>query len=680
MDVVIDEHGQSNWLASAGTDDNTVLPRMFVQIDNAAVCLIDERRKLRVCLPNASFESRWESTAREYRFTGTAARGSVQQDQRNFPLDNLALKGALTSAGLHIQSLRVASGGSTVDMSGVLSAGARPVLDASATLTLDAGELARSAGLGFESSGIANARVVARGPLDAPLIDIDLGSDGIGFTDVHLSRPAMQATLDSSAGHFTIRNFSTQVFSGELRAKGTVCIRDTECRSEMAASLNSVNTRLLARALGATGVASRTAGMRVTASWNGLDWRLARVSGVAQSSSANISFAVTSDARVLRASLKSLLRGSTAVEGRLDVGLADKSLSGNLRGSTDRMRELRQQIAEHIDKPPAWLTQTDLDGAVQWTAALGGTLVRPRFSITAAARSITVDRWRDLEFDLAADYNAGRLAIGSASLKWQGQRLTAQGEIAGISARSPLRLHADIQDVSFAPLLGNLGYGNTLEGSAAGNVWIGGTVGRPDAVATLNLGHGTAFGEQFSTAGLKVHLQQGASVTGEFFADQNHSDGSSGRVEANGSLNIDTKRYTAEVSGEDLRPVALRLPGDLQLGGAFGFKGQGSGTLEDPTFHIGIDGREITVGSSKVGEVHASLEAAGDRATVLVDAPALHVRAKSLIGMAGLWPLEFTLDAKDTKLDLPGAPSVRCHHSGERTARTTGRTQSLGSS
>ena len=206
-------------------------------------------------------------------------------------------------------------------MSGVLSAGARPVLDASATLTLDAGELARAARLGFESSGIANARVVARGPLDAPLIDIDLGSDGIGFTDVHLSRPAMQATLDSSSGHFTIRNFSTQVFSGELRAKGTVCIRDTECRSEMAASLNSVNTRLLARALGATGVASRTAGMRVTASWNGLDWRLARVSGVAQSSSATISFAATSDARVLRASLKSLLRGATAVEGRLDVGL-----------------------------------------------------------------------------------------------------------------------------------------------------------------------------------------------------------------------------------------------------------------------------------------------------------------------------------------------------------------------
>ena len=143
-------------------------------------------------------------------------------------------------------------------------------------------------------------------------------------------------------------------------------------------------------------------------------------------------------------------------------------------------------------------------------------------------------------------------------------------------------------------------------------------------------------------------------MTGELFADQNGTATDPADVSRRTDhwKQIDTKRYDGRGLGEDLRPVALRLPGDLQLGGAFGFKGQGSGTLEDPAFHIGIDGREITVGSSKVGEVHASLEAAGDRATVLVDAPALHVRAKSLIGMGRFWPLEFTLDAKDTKLDF----------------------------
>ena len=74
---------------------------------------------------------------------------------------------------------------------------------------------------------------------------------------------------------------------------------------------------------------------------------------------------------------------------------------------------------------------------------------------------------------------------------------------AGPRPESPLRLYADIQDVSFAPLLGNLGYGNTLEGSAAGNVWIGGTVSRPDAVATLTLATGRLSESSFRVPALR---------------------------------------------------------------------------------------------------------------------------------------------------------------------------------
>ena len=92
-----------------------------------------------------------------------------------------------------------------------------------------------------------------------------------------------------------------------------------------------------------------------------------------------------------------------------------------------------------------------------------------------------------------------------------------------------------------------------------------------------------------------------------------------GRVEASGSLAVDSGQYTVEAAGTNLR-LDAPLPGGQSLTGVFKLSATGEGTLADPCLTAEVTGSAVKFGNREIGALTVNVEA-GNRQGAFASPP-----------------------------------------------------------
>ena len=634
--------GRSNWPSFSGAKGGGEPVGPAISITSGELSVQDGRHRLSLHLPLGRSSAVWDPAKHEYRILCGSAGGSLQWNEVRLALDQVQLKSALAKSGFSVESLQLVSGGSRVDVSGALS-GSPARIDARANLDLDARHISRAAGSTVPAEGHVRVELSAAGPVDAVLVKAQVSGDRIVVRGTSASDVGADAVFDAATGELQIRSVSAKLFSGQLTGSARMSTGDSRRRSEFTAKLAGVNPAQAARAFGSGTLPAGRAAAAVTGGWPGMNWRLAAVTGIAQFGAATLNFKAAGDPGSIRASIDASLGDGAATHGDIALRLAGRGLSGELSGTVASLARTIGDLERLLDRPAGSLTQPAVDGSAQWSTALEGTLAHPSASVHAGVDGLSIGAWKGADGQVDAHYAPDRIDIRRAHLAWGGQEVEVKGEIGGASPGAPVEMEGTVKGRSLGPLFEALGTAKYVEAAASGSIRVTGTVADPAVATTLDLAGLTALGEQFPRTTVDAGWRNGELKLNSLRAEQSSDSGTPGRIEANGSLEPGTGRYTLNVAGRNFRPAAVR--------GIFQAEAHGTGTLTDPTLTAQVTGSDVEAGGVKVGELRGELVAKDHRARALVSAPALNVRAISTVVMDGPWPFELALDAQHTNLN-----------------------------
>ena len=644
---VTDRNGRTNLPPLGGSGGGGGQPAgPAVIVTNGQLYLQDDRNGLVLDLRGAQISTGWSTAQKAYSIALQTSAGRLQWNALRLPLELVRVKSSITGAGISLETLRVVSGDTLIEASGALS-GSPARLDASASLNLDSRMVMEALAAKIPLKGALEARVTASGPLDALLLSAALRSPLLTIDKIRLNRPEIAARFDTKTGEVQVRELSAGLFSGQARVRGSLWTGAKKGRSELTADVLGIDAAQAAAAFGAEGIPSRRAAIQLRASCPGLDWRASQASGTLQVAPATVAFRAALNKNTIHTTLDT----SLGLQGDVGINLANRSLTGALGGTVTSVAALGGQLEQILDRPAGSLLPGGLDGTARWNASLGGTLAAPTATVGLEANGISVGGLSGAEAQLETRYAPGQIQVDRAQINWQGQQVTAKGEIGGTEADSPLNLTAAVVSPSIAPVLKQLGIAAPIEGDLAGDVRLTGTIGQPVVDAAFHAGTLSAYGERFSRADIQARWQEGTLTVSRLLAEQDHASGDPGRLDVSGSLDIGSSRYAAHVSAKNLIPPPGPVTGNFDLAAS------GEGTLSDPVFQAEVAGTDVRAGEFEFGEVKAAVDSSAHRANVQVGIPALNAQASATLAMEKAWPFEFKLETRDTSLRTPTAAS-----------------------
>jgi autotransporter translocation and assembly factor TamB len=620
-----------------------------VIITSAEILVQDERSGLLVQIPAARASADWNASSRTYGIGIETSGGRLQWRDLTLPIDGLQLKSAMAGCRLSVESLRITSGASVAEIAGTLN-GSPATIQAAATLDTDSRFVGQALALKPQPSGPLHVQVTATGPLDRLQLSGELRSPRLSIGKVFLQNPALDAAFDTGNGELRIRSLSAGLFSGQLRATGILSTAAKRGRSEIKATLAGVSPRQLADAFGASGFPSRPATLQVTAWCTGLDWQKTKASGTVRLATAEVGFDATLDQTRIHALLDTSMGENASVHGDVAIDAENQSVAGALSGSVTSLAQLGGQIESVLEQPPGTVTLAGLDGSVRGTSTLGGTIKAPSASVHLQGSRLSFDGWNGIELDLDANYATEQIEIERAQVFWNGQHITATGEVGGTSADAPLKLQAAFASSSVAPVLHQLGVSAPVEADLSADIRIAGTISHPSAEAALHADAISVNILSLSGAAADARWENGILTVSRFTARQDHGSTAPGQVHLSGSFEPASGRYAGNVAATNFFAPELKPGGGPLLTGAFDITADGEGTLAAPNFHAQIAGQEIRAGEYDLGSVRVGVEATGQRGTARVDIPELHTIATSTVELKDAWPFEFAIDATDTYL------------------------------
>jgi outer membrane protein assembly complex protein YaeT len=619
-----------------------------IAITNADISVDDESSGVSIRLPSAGASARWDTSARTYRIAVETSGGELQWRDLRLPIDYVQLKSAMAGCGFSVESLRIVSGGSKAEFAGALNS-SPSVLQATGSLDLDSRGLQQALQLTVRPAGRLQGQLSAAGPLDGLKLAGDFRLPQLAIGRVLLQRPSLDATFDTSSGELGIRSLSAGLFAGQLRATGNLWTGAKPGRSEVKVNLAGASPRQAGEAFGTSSFPSVPATLQLTASCSGLDWRHARASGTIRSTPAEISFDATLNQSRMHALLDTSVGDNAKAHGDVVIDLDNESIAGGVRGDVSSTAQLGSSIENALNRPPGTFAPAGLDGSMNWTSTLSGTIRTPSASLQLHGSQLRFDNWKDIVLDVDAHYSPQKIEIGRAEVSWQGQQISAKGEIGGTSADAPLNLQASLTSPSVVGVLRQFDVAVPVEAGLSGDVRIAGTVTHPSAEGTLHADTVSVWRETLSRVSVQVRWQDGILAVSKLTASQDHGSAAPGQLELSGSLEPANGRFTANVEAKNLFPPEAQ-PGGLAVSGAFDLTAKGDGTLSDPHLKSDITGRNVRAGEIPLGDMSGRMEATAHHAQIQFHLPALNTHATATIGIEKAWPFEFELDGKSTRL------------------------------
>ncbi|MCW5978886.1 MAG: translocation/assembly module TamB domain-containing protein [Bryobacteraceae bacterium] len=521
-------------------------------------------------------------------------------------------------------------------------------LDLTASVELALAEAARMAKVSEPVEGRARAEATVQGPLDNLRIagNINVSQVAVrGLRDLSL-------VADAALADGRLRLDSMQVTSpmGAITGAGDLALAEGKGESRIEARVERLRLQPLTRELDSPVMVASALSGTLQATMNELDWRTAagtanlrlEASGPVAKDTLPVAGTLLVEGRNqdFTAEIRQLSALGSTVNGV--IRLRDlKGLSGQVRASAGDLERLSSELNAFLQTDAA----PPLGGSLELTADLGGAIEAPRAAVRLASSNLSVHDLHDITLRAAADYSPDKVDLRELRLEWQGQAVTAAGNV-GLKGDSPeLNIDAQVAQASIADILRGLGQDVPVEGTFDLTAQIRGTANEPAGQASLQTGPLSAYGEPFQglTAQAQLAGQQLELTLLELRKE-------SGRLAATGRYGLDTRAYEVEAAADGLELTGLSLPDQPPIRGVLHLNASGAGSVDDPSLEANLKLASVQFGERDLGDIAADARVENRQAVVRLNAPGFALAADAAIGTEAPYPVEFTLEAKGTDL------------------------------
>ena len=505
----------------------------------------------------------------------------------------------------------------------------------------------------------------AQGPLAAPEVTLDLGSDGLAWST--LGELSLEVRAAVSGPIATLEFFRATLAGGEV--SGAAHLRlDDEGASRVDAQFTDLNLGLLASI--APDLPVRLAAVAdgdVALEWTGLDLTtaLGTVSTRLRDSTADtgaLDLTGRLDLELEREtwtlSLDQRIAETVALLGdingrRVDGDLAASTLIGRASlDVSDLPNALRRLRAAGLDIDGEIAER--VRGAVSATFDLGGTLNAPRATGTleasdlwvddigpgiahagfdATSMEILLDPWR---LDIGPNSMGGSLVLGLGANTVNGSVTAALPQLAALALGLP---------AEWRP-----------EGSAQLDAELGGTLDSPTVRLMLSAQDLRVAGQTFRTVQSNVELANRIVTVDELELVQD-----AGRLTATGRYEIASERYSFDAVGDNFNVLPILSPGaettgdiaahdTIPLDARFDLRISGEGTIASPNARGVAQFSRLGWNGYRLGAARADVVL--ENGTARIEATVPSVNATLMASVALDAPRSFTATASALEADL----------------------------
>lgn len=451
---------------------------------------------------------------------------------------------------------------------------------------------------------------------------------------------ASDFSWDATAERLTLDKAHVDTPFGTATGTASLAVGDANAESTIIAQASGWNVAKVARSFRVDAPIASTASGTLRWTWTGTDLLRGRATSNITLTPLRIDSAeqVPVGARLT----------ATVAGGRFSVNASDgQSPYTTFRGSLScRVNGTACDGTLRGDAPLP--KESPLQGTLGWSAVVEGSLADPSAVATIAASDLTAGLYQGISLTGEASYSEKLLQVQSAVLTWQGQRLSATGEVS--LANDPPTLSARIEGdgLLVKELVDPWEPGLNVNGTAGIVATLSGPLEKPEVVADIS-GAGLEYlGEAVGSLAARLRYA-GTEVT----VDSLKVTQPDGELTASGNVSLETRAIEAELQSKTLRVPLFELANGETAHALIDLTAEASGTLDDPNVSALGELRGVRIGSYRGGRITTALSIADRRATLDWRSPRIGGRGRVEFGFDGDQPFKITAVTKDSDI-VPG--------------------------
>ena len=582
-----------------------------LHIGTLSLTVADKSAGVTLDLPYGGLDASWQAS--QYRLAyRTLGKGRFQSVDYSAPLDRVIVDAKVTADALVLQDSSVYSGNSaiTVDRARLGFAGAD--LAAAGSATIDAAQFFRN------TSGRASASFILSGNASSPSASLRVTSDAVKNGDFQLQKIALAARYHD--GTVEIADAYGLTFGARVHLRGLMDARRSPVSTHASMEIDGFR------------IASLPAKARLEATCAGTDWRNSRLSGVLRiANDAQVAFQGRLEGDQLALSLDANSSAGIGAQGATQIGITNRSLSGELRG---RIESVGRAI--EVVRIPA---PVPLNGSLDWRLKLGGNLSHPAVAFTAGSTDLSLPAVTTASLALAGAYDSSGIRLDSLRLRSGAQEISASGTV---GPDMSLQIGGVLKDLSVGSLLDAAAGFRGAGGSASGNFTLRGTPSQPQINARVGVSGLQAYGQQLGRLDARVDFHDDT-LSVERLQLRQPEGGVTGEVEASGAVDFTTHRFQFSAKGADLHVEQSALRGAVSV------TAEGNGSFDHPEVKLVAEASQVVTGTFPIGGLNAEVKYDGAQATAVLTAPELNASAHVEVQASGGYPATFEIVSTGTQ-------------------------------
>src|SRR5438552_10921118 len=415
--VVVDEQGRDNLPhpPKKESSETDYLIEKF-QATGGSVEFEDRRQQIHAVLPRWQLAIHGNTATKEHDIRlETQQPGTVSFQQRSLPIGGLTAEILLQKNAADIRKLELRLQDSTVTLAGKLDNFKDPRYDFKAETDLALGSLAQFAGVQQRIGGTVHASLTATGPLSQSVVTARLDGQNISLDRFDKLNLKADTAYEAAAQRVQLRSFNVFSTAGTIQGKASIALNTKVGDSTLNAAFRELDLarfspRVASRATGDVAAhwpalafeqAAGTATIRLAATRSAPAKDVIPVSGVIHARGGRDSMVI---------GVSSLDALNAQVTGQITLA-NQRTLGGDVHLNAPDLTATVAGAEVFLGRAPGTLIGTNVGGAMQGDAKLGGTTQNPTAAVTLDSPGVQAGTLTGITVHAVADYNPSRVAI-----------------------------------------------------------------------------------------------------------------------------------------------------------------------------------------------------------------------------------------------------------------------------
>ena len=660
--LVVDENGGDN-IPHPPKNPNASETDFLIEklrLSGGSLHVEERRQKIDVVLPSWQVAIDGGRLTKEQDIRLDAQQpGRITFQQRSLAIRSLNAEVVTKKNALDVRNVKLVLEDSTIAISGALNNFDDPRYDVKAETDLALGALSQFAGAPKKVSGTVHASLTVNGPLAQLKATARLNGENLSIERFDKLNLQAVSSYDASTQRVQLESFNVISPAGTIQGKSSVALNTQAGESTLNAAIRSLDLARISNALNLpVRIASRATG-EIAAHWPGLAFEQAAGDASARLAAAGATakntvpitgaIQVKSTGALTTVGISSLEVLGARLTGRV-VMANRREISGDVKLDAEDLTSTIAGAEAFLGRAPGSLAGTKVGGALAAEGKLGGTLQDPTASAIIHTADLQAGTLTGIAVNAAVDYTPSQLAIRSATVDWKDQHIEASGSL-GLKGTEPsVNLQAHTASLSIPVLLSAA---NRSDISGAGTIVLDasvtGTTKNPGAQVNLAVSDLVAYNETFGALSAQAELNHEL-LTVKQLRLEKPQPGGAGTIDAIGTYRLDSKEYTANLNGRNLRLVSLTLPDGSPVRANLTFQAQGRGSADNPAGSVELSADNVQYRDQQYGAITLNANLANQQADIEAAAPKFNLRAKVNVGVKEPNPVTFEVTASNTSL------------------------------